>query len=238
MKLVVRPWLWTLTGAALIVLIGLGTWQVQRLAWKNDLIARVEARTGEPPKLLEDLPIDTLETDEWEYAPVSVSGGFHNGRTAHVVGTYEGQAGFYAFQAMRLDDGSGALVLINRGFVPQDQRSDYYPLPDAERMVGLARFYAAPQGLSGAFAPPNDPINGTFYSRDPEALASYLTPGEEDRYLAIAVDSTLLTELPRGGTTRLDFRNAHLGYAITWFGLAAGLAMVTGLLSRRPAQKG
>ena len=66
---------------------------------------------------------------------------------------------------------------------------------------------------------------------DPEALAAYLTPGEEGLYLPLAVDSTLPTALPRGGTTRLAFRNAHLGYALTWYGLAAGLVVVVGGLS-------
>lgn len=229
MTFVFRPVLLVLTVLALGVLLTLGTWQVKRLAWKTDLIAKVEARIDDDPVavlLLLDQP-----AEEWAYRPVAVSGGFPNAEVAHVFGTYEGQAGYYAFQAMRLDDGSGRLVLVNRGFVPQDARAEFYPLPNAEQLVGIARQYAPETGLAAAFAPKNRPEDGVFFTRDLQALAAYLTPGEEANYLPLAVDSTLPTELPRGGTTRIDFRNAHLGYAITWYGLAVGLIGVVGALS-------
>lgn len=231
MTFVFRPVLLILTALALAVLLSLGTWQVKRLAWKTDLIAKVEARIDAPP-----VPVRALlaqPEEAWAYTPVTVSGGFPNAKVAHVFGTYDGDAGYYAFQAMRLDDGSGGLVLVNRGFVPQDAKAAFYPLPDAEQMVGIARQYAPETGLAAAFAPKNRPEDGVFFTRDPGALAAYLTPGEEGAYLPVAVDSTLKTALPQGGTTRIDFRNAHLGYAITWYGLAAGLIGVVGALSIR-----
>jgi len=231
--LVVRPVLWVCAALALLVLLSLGTWQVKRLAWKTDLIAQVEARIGGAPTAIGELDFGALSADSFEYTPVAASGGFPNARTAHVFGTWDGQPGYYAFQAMLLDDGTDRLVLINRGFVPQDQRQDYYPLPSADRMVGLARFYAAPTGLSAAVAPADQPGEGLFYSRSPEILVSYLMPGAEDRFVPFAIDSTLDTALPSGSTTRVEFRNAHLGYALTWFGLAAGLFGIVAVLSLR-----
>ncbi|NRA29347.1 MAG: SURF1 family protein [Parvularculaceae bacterium] len=233
MTVIGRPVLWALSAAALAILLSLGTWQVKRLAWKTDLIAQVEARVDAEPIALENVDLTKLVRGEFEYQPVAVSGGFPSAKTAHVFGTFDSVPGFYAFQAMRLDDGTGRLILVNRGFVPQDQRQDYYPLPSAERLTGLARFYNAPTGIAAAVAASDQPGEGTFYSRTPEVLQSYLAPGEEDSFLPFAVDSTLPTELPQGGTTRLEFRNAHLGYALTWFGLAAGLVGVVGALSLR-----
>ncbi|MEM1380554.1 MAG: SURF1 family protein [Pseudomonadota bacterium] len=230
MTLVIRPILWILTLLALGVLLSLGTWQVKRLAWKTDLIAKVEARIDLPPTPLTEV-LETPDLEAQEYLPVIVSGGFPNARIAHVFGTHEGAAGYFAFAAMRLDDGSDRLVLVNRGFVPQDALDTFYPLPDAGQLQGLIRLYTPEKGLAAQFAPPNRPDDGIFFGRDPIALARYLTPGEEDNYVAVAVDSTLPTTLPQGGTTLIDFRNAHLGYAITWYGLAAGLIGVVGALS-------
>ncbi|MEM6748053.1 MAG: SURF1 family cytochrome oxidase biogenesis protein [Pseudomonadota bacterium] len=233
MNFVLRPVLLVFATLGTLVLLSLGTWQVQRLAWKTDLIAMVEARAGQAPVPLADILAGDHAAENTEYLPVAVSGGFPSEKVAHVFGTLEGQAGYYAFQVMRLDDGSGRLVLINRGFVPQDEKAETYPLPNARVLTGLVRHYGPARGLAAAVAPPARPADGIFFDRDPAKLAAYLTPGDESSYLPFAVDSTLPTELPRGDTTRLDFRNAHLGYAITWFGLAIGLVTVTAFLSRK-----
>lgn len=234
MRVVVRPLLWGLSAVALIILIGLGTWQVQRLQWKTELIATVEARIDAAPVPLAEALARYRAGENVSYLPVAASGGFPSARTAHVFGTYDGAAGYYAFQAFRLDDGTDRLLLVNRGFVPQDQKLEYYPLPDAQRLTGLARVYEGPGGLAAVFAPENRPEDGVFFNRDHDVLTGWLGQDLAGRFLPIAIDSTLPTELPRGGTTRVTFRNAHLGYAITWYGLAAGLvAVVAGLSLRR-----
>lgn len=231
MKIVVRPGLWLASAVAIAILLTLGTWQVKRLQWKTELIGTVEARVDAAPVPLTDI----LGRDDAEiaYQPVRAVGGFPNAKTAHVPGTYEGVPGAYAFQAMRLDAPDGAVLVINRGFVPNDSRAEFYPLPDAEAMEGLARPYRQTGGLAGAFAPPDRPEDGVFHARDPQRLAAYLAPGEAGEVLPFILDSTLPTELPRGGTTRVTFTNNHLGYAITWYGLAVGLSFVTLIMSRK-----
>ncbi|MEO1656356.1 MAG: SURF1 family protein [Pseudomonadota bacterium] len=235
MSFVLRPVLLVFATLGTLVLLSLGTWQVQRLAWKNDLIAMVEERASLSPQPLEQVLAAGYAEADAEYLPVAVSGGFPSEKVAHVFGTLEGRAGYYAFQAMRLDDGSDRQILINRGFVPQDEKAATYPLPNAPAMTGLVRHYGPARGLAAMVAPPARPDDGVFFDRDPAALIAYLAPGEEGLFLPFAVDSTLPTELPQGGTTRLDFRNAHLGYALTWFGLAIGLVTVTASLSRKAA---
>lgn len=221
-----RPLLFMLVAIGTAILIALGTWQVQRLAWKTKLIAKVEERVGQEPIDLADALTALGRGEDIEYLPVRLTGGFESSKIAHVFGTYEGAPGYYAFQAMRLDDGSGLRVLINRGFVPQDLRQDEYQLPSADAITGLVRTYTPPGGIAGAVAPESQAGDGVFFTRDQQVLASFLTPGEEGSYLPITIDSTLPTELPQGGTTRVAFRNAHLGYAITWYGLAVTLVVV------------
>jgi surfeit locus 1 family protein len=226
-----RPWLVGLSVAAFLVLIALGTWQVQRLQWKTALIEAADARASGAP-----VPLGTLDLSapgEILYTHISVSGGFPTDRTAHVFGTLGGQPGYYVFQPFLLDDGSGRRLLVNRGFVPQDERAASYPLPDAPALTGLLRVYEGAGGIAAAFTPEGGQSEGTFYERDPARLITYLDPEHSADYLPISLDSTLPTELPRGGTTRLDFRNAHLGYAITWYGLAAGLVGVLLFAARR-----
>ena len=233
MKLTVRPVLWLTSAVAIALLFSLGTWQVKRLQWKNGLIAQVEARlASEPVDVFEALALQAAGEDI-EYLPVRVVGGFPNADTAHVPGTYEGQPGAYAFQVMRLDAPAGKVLLLNRGFVPQDLRSDYYPLPDAESVVGLVRAYRGSTGLAAKFAPPDRPDDLVFFSRDRSVLGGALAPGQAEDFLPFALDSQLATDLPQGQTTRLEFRNSHLGYAITWYGLAFALFVMTGAMSRQ-----
>jgi surfeit locus 1 family protein len=232
-----RPLLFVLSGAALIVLLGLGTWQVQRLQWKNELIEAAETRAVAEPVPLTGLTSAIAAGENVEYTHVSVSGGFPTDRVAHVFGTYSGTPGFYVFQPFLLDDGTERRVLVNRGFVPQDARRPTYPLPDAGELTGLIRSYEGATGIAEAFAPAGNTQSGTFYERDPERLIGYLDPSNRAAYLPVAVDSTLTTQLPRGRTTRLEFRNAHLGYALTWYGLAAGLVGVLAYAARRGSRE-
>lgn len=230
MNLQFKPVLWIVSAVALIILLSLGTWQVQRLQWKTSLIDKVEARLdAEPTALPEALGMEQAGEDI-EYLPVRAVGGFPSTKTAHVFGTWDGEPGYYVFQAMLLDAPSGETLIVNRGFVPQDLRAEFYPLPNAEAMVGLARRYDGATGIAAAVAPAGAEA-GTFYDRDLAKLAGYLAPGQE--VIPFALDSTLPTELPKGGTTRVEFRNAHLGYALTWYGLAAGLVGVVFVMSRR-----
>lgn len=231
MNLTVRPILWIVSAVAIAILLSLGTWQVKRLAWKNDLIAKVEARAAaEPVNVYEALALFEAGEDI-EYLPVRVTGGFPSPDVAHVPGTYEGAIGAYAFQVMRLDEPSGRLLLLNRGFVPQDDRSNNYPLPSADAVVGLVRSYDGNRGLAAAFAPPDRPSDLVFHSRDRGIISAALAP-EGGEFLPFALDSMLATELPQGRTTRLAFRNSHLGYAITWYGLAASLLFMVLAMSR------
>ena len=103
------------------VFLALGTWQVQRLSWKLDLIARVEAR-------IHAAPVPAPSRNEWggvnarddEYRRVTATGLFEHDKSVLVQAVTALGAGFWVVTPLRLADGSA--ILVNRGFVPADKR--------------------------------------------------------------------------------------------------------------------
>nr|WP_301287376.1 SURF1 family protein [Sphingobium sp. OAS761] len=190
----------------------LGMWQVKRLAWKQDLIARVDTRIHAPPVAAPDR---AAATDE--YRRITASGHFLHDRAVLVQAVTDRGGGFWVMTPLRRNDGS--ILLVNRGFVPPESRHSY-ARPDGEAHVtGLLRLTEP----GGGFLRANDPAANRWYSRDVAAIATY-------RKLAPAITSYFIDAeagpdaLPVGGLTVVRFPNNHLGYAITWFALAAMVA--------------
>jgi surfeit locus 1 family protein len=217
-----------LTLLAFAVLIGLGTWQMQRLHWKEDLLRRVTARIEEPAVPLPPAGWPSLDLNEWEYRPVEVSGTFrHDLETRVYVLLTEPKgplSGPGYFILTPLETGEGR-VLVNRGFVPLETAS--FPRPEGLTTVrGLLR---APEGRN-MFTPSDEPQNRLFYARDPapisEALSIPLAP------FTIDAVETPQGGLPQAGETRVNFPNRHLEYALTWYGLAAALLAVFAAFAR------
>ncbi|WP_164747036.1 SURF1 family protein, partial [Mesorhizobium sp. M1A.F.Ca.IN.020.03.1.1] len=116
-----RPRSALLLGLGLVlfaILLGLGTWQVQRLHWKEGLIDTIDKRTHAAPLPLTDVEKEFAATHDVEYTPVTVTGTFLHQGERHFFATWEGDTGFNVYTPLRLDD--GRFVLVNRGFVPYD----------------------------------------------------------------------------------------------------------------------
>jgi surfeit locus 1 family protein len=218
-----------LAAIAVAGLLALGTWQVHRLSWKLDLIERVNQRVHAPATAAPG-------TDQWprlnkaddEYRRVRVTGTFLHDRETLVQAVTELGGGFWVLTPLRTADGS--VVLVNRGFVPPEQRdratrsaSD----PAGETTVtGLLRWSEAGNG----FLRNNDPAAGRWYARDVPAIAtarglSNVAPYFIDAEAGAPVGEGGKHVWPQGGLTVVTFSNNHLGYAITWYVLAL---MVTG----------
>jgi surfeit locus 1 family protein len=210
------------------VFVMLGTWQVQRRAWKLDLVARVDQRVHASP-------ISPPPPAEWpqvtaansEYRHVRVTGTFLNDSETLVQALTELGAGEWVLTPLRLEDGT--IVIVNRGFVPQERRER------AAHGASAATTGATVTGLlriteqKGSFLRRNDPEKGLWYSRDVEAIAAarglsrvapYFIDEEADAGLRVADASLGTVSAPVGGLTVIAFRNTHLTYAITWYGLA------------------
>ncbi|MGA0607937.1 SURF1 family protein [Phenylobacterium sp. VNQ135] len=206
-----------------IVFATLGVWQLERRAWKLDLIARVEARLRAPPG---PLPDSAAEHDA--YTRVRVRGVFLHDRETLVQALTERGAGWWVMTPLRTD--TGRVVLVNRGFVPPGRRDP------ASRAAGAPSGSVTVTGLlrltepRGGFLRRNDPAAGRWYSRDVAAIAAARGVGPAAPVFIDADASPNPGGYPVGGMTVVRFRNSHLVYALTWFGLAilslAGLALV------------
>jgi len=227
-----------LAAAGLAILVGFGFWQLERRVWKEDLIARVEARTKAPavPILAEaDWPNVSASRDE--YRRVSVSGRFQHAREALVYtvlsepkGRFSGQ-GYWVLTPLEL--GSGAIVIVNRGFVPLERKE-----PSSRRegqiegpvtVTGLLRMPEIPNW----FTPANEPARGAWYRRDPAEIARNFSLVRAAPFMIDADATPVPGGLPQGGETRLVFLNNHLGYALTWFGLVLALLGVFTVFARQ-----
>lgn len=210
----------------------LGVWQVQRLSWKLDLIARVEARLQAAPVVA---PATVSAADE--YRRVRLEGRFLNDRETLVQAVTELGGGFWVLTPLATD--SGATVLVNRGFVPPERRDP------ASRAAGLIEGPVAVTGLlrltepGGGFLRANDPAGNRWFSRDVAAIAAARGLGGAGTPVAayfVDADATPVPGgFPVGGLTVVRFANNHLVYALTWFALAGMCLAAAVFLWRRPA---
>lgn len=237
-----RPlhWIWALSGLVLFLgFVALGTWQVQRRAWKLDLIERVNQRVAAPA-------IDAPATPDWprisvandEYRHVRLTGHFITGRDVRVQAVTVVGNGYWLLSPLQLADGS--VVLINRGFVPPQWTP---PEPSAVQ-VPAASTRVTVTGLlrltepKGGFLRANDPAAERWFSRDVAAIAQArglrgVAPYFVDADAPASAPTPALTPIagnsvdpvsPIGGLTVIAFHNSHLVYALTWYALALMVA--------------
>ena len=214
-------------GFAFIGFIVLGVWQIERLAWKRELIQRVESRIHAPA-------MDPPGPAQWssisaardEYRHVSVSGRFLRGADTRVQAVTAIGAGHWLLTPLQRRDGS--IVLVNRGFVPPDWMPP--PVREAAAMpeigvTGLLRLTEP----GGGFLRSNDPAADRWYSRDVQAIAAarrlqrvapYFIDADAADDGRDAAGGAAEISGPAGGLTVVRFRNHHLQYALTWFALA------------------
>jgi len=234
-----RPILTVAMLISLAILISLGTWQMQRLQWKNDLIAKTEARINAPPIPFGDALARQLAGEDMTYTPVSATGAYFNENEIHVFGTLDAKAGYYVFTPfVRKDDDQ--MIFINRGFIPQKLKEKSARkkglLKGSVKVSGLFRMPETVRGVAAMVKPADLPQVNEWHQRNPAAFA---TASGIDAAFAY-IDSNGAEnpgDWPRGGTTRLDFRNKHFEYALTWYGLAAALIGVWIAFSLQPRKK-
>jgi len=232
------PGLATLT--VLAILVALGLWQLERKAWKENLIARIDTRArAAPAEIVPEARWPDWRAADDEFRRVRLSGTFLHDREVAVHGLMSSQRGspvqgYYLFTPLRL--ASGAFVLVNRGFVPTELRDPARRIETAPSgEVALTGLVRAPE-TRGLFMPENEPGADRWFTRDVAVMAG--ARGLE-RAAPFWIDLDPVpnaTGWPRPGQTRFAIPNNHLGYAVTWFGLALTLVAVFGAWARRRAQ--
>lgn len=197
----------------------LGVWQVERRAWKLDLIDKVETRIHAAPA---PLPADW--NGDHAYRRVRATGQFLHDRETFVQAVTARGPGWWVIiplRVMQADSAGPRLILVNRGYVPNDRRDQ------ATRRAALPAGMVTVTGLlrddepGGAFLRSNDPVADRWFSRDVTAIAASRGLPSVAPMFIDADAAPNPGGYPVGGLTVVAFRNNHLMYAITWFGLAA-----------------
>jgi surfeit locus 1 family protein len=242
-----RSWIGLLIPAlfVFVVLIGLGTWQLQRKAWKEGLIAALGARLATPPVALPSAAAwPSLDPQSAEYRRVAVTVAFDNAKEGLVFAAPSAfrpdvtSPGYWVFTPARLAD--GGVVMVNRGFVPEG-RQDPISRPEGQlsgplQIVGVMRW---PDGRHW-FTPNDEPAHNLWFSRDPQAIAAAKGLGPEGvgskslapKGLGPVAPFYIEQEspappggLPQPGKLIVKLPDNHLQYALTWYGLAIVLVL-------------
>jgi surfeit locus 1 family protein len=215
------------TAASLALLVGLGVWQLQRLEWKQGLIATIEARVHADPVTLKEAVARARGGEDVSYLRVRVDGRFDNDKERYLYAFSDSTPGWHVITPLATADGE--VVLVDRGFVPDALKEPSSraqgEIDGSVTVTGLARL-SERQGL---FIPNNEPGKNRWFWRDVRALTSSMFPaGAPDiaPFLLEAEPSNVPGGWPLGGQTRLDIPNNHLQYAVTWFLLALCVVVI------------
>lgn len=209
------------------VLLGLGTWQVQRLHWKQALLATINERVHDTPV---GLPLaNDIDAD---FRPAKASGVFRHDLQIFVFATNRatGQGGYHVVTPLQL--AGGAFLLVDRGWIPYERQKkvDGFSRPSGTvEIQGLLRL----SGKPGLFSPANNPAKGEWYGVDVPAIAA---ADQLDGVLPYVLEADEMPNeggFPIGGQTQLTLPNDHFSYAVTWYSFAAILLIIYGLSSYR-----
>ncbi|KAJ6444032.1 surfeit locus 1 [Purpureocillium lavendulum] len=221
-----------------ITAFALGTWQVQRLGWKNDLIAKFEDRLVRDPLPLPP-SIDPAAIHDFDYRRVLATGRFRHDQEM-LIGPRmrDGKDGYMVVTPLERDNGS--TILVNRGWIAKgrrDQRTRPDSLPRGEVTVeGLLR----EPWKKNMFTPENRPEKGQFYFPDVQQMAA-LTGSQP-----VWVEATMEPEfmrmmdyeargIPFGRAAEVNLRNNHAQYIFTWYGLCVATTIMLYLVVKKPA---
>lgn len=206
---------------ALAILVGLGTWQLQRMAWKREVLGRVAALQAAPPQPIGPVLARMAAGADTDFTRVAVScPGLGSAPFLELYSVRDGQAGSRLISACRLEGATYGSVLVDRGFVA-DTISARPPVAADAAPVAVTGVLRAPEA-GNAFSPPNQP--GRWYVRDVAAMAAQLKAARPAPLFLMAETSSnpqwaALVPAPIPS----DIPNRHLEYALTWYGLAGAL---------------
>jgi surfeit locus 1 family protein len=213
----------------LAILLGLGVWQVQRLAWKEALLARIAALQAAPPEPLGVVLHRLGDRGEVDFVRVQTTcPTLQQTPTLRLYSILNGVMGYRLITSCPIQIGPYRSLLVDRGFVASEtaaQAAAETPGgPVTGEVVGVLRKPERANWLTPVNTPPTPGQIRVWRSRDLPAMATALNaPAPAPLFLMLETPAA-----PRPGpepaAVPTNIPNNHLGYALTWFGLAAGLA--------------
>jgi surfeit locus 1 family protein len=227
-------WPTVMTIPAVIIMLGLGVWQLQRLQWKNDLMDRIAERSAAAPVAYESGL--TWEDAKDEYKRVRLRGSFVHEQELYLAArSRNNNVGFHVVTPFVLTNGMA--VLVNRGWVPSERKE---PAKRAEGQVKGETEIVAYVRLSqkqGMMQPNNDAAKNVWFYVDVAEMKKAAGVATEGDYWFEADGAPNPGGFPIGGQTRITFPNDHLQYAVTWFIFAITLSVIFLIFSYRRGEK-
>lgn len=223
------PRIWPIVIATLIgtvILVSLGVWQVQRLQWKETLLAQLAANAAAAPIDLGTAAQQAALGQDMELVRVRFPAQFRHDAWKKMISTYEGGQGWTIITPAVTPDGWA--VIVDRGRLPGQVLDNFDKPEGALTLEGVIRTHKTGAGY---FDPANDPKANLWYWWDIPAMlaASGLPEGVKPfPYEVQLLPSSGTAGFPKPEEPKASLANNHLGYAITWFGLAVTLVGVAG----------
>lgn len=206
------------------VLIALGSWQLKRLDWKNNLQKKIDARISAAP-----IPVHKLQSD-WqngivephEFYPVMIKGTYLHAQEKHLYALKNGKPGWRIITPLRSAHDT-KIFMIDRGFAADRQKE-----PDTRKQnlpagqVSIAGILRLPQKQKFWLDLDNNPAENQWFWRDLQAMSDDIE-GDVAPFFIEEISAETRPDAPFPGPSVTKLRNRHLEYALTWYGLAATL---------------
>ena len=220
------PRLWPIVLASalgIVFLCGLGVWQMQRLVQKNALIANLEQHMQSEPISLGVAIARQQAGEDIEYIKIQVIGVFDRAHALRKVSSVRGSPGWEIITPLKTDDGFS--VLVDEGTIAENQTSSPADV-SSQTIIGVARKHGLKRGV---FDNDNDAAKNIWYWWDVPAMqVASASDGKFAPFILQKLPGNDTATGPQVQKPKVELSNNHMGYAITWFGLAAALAGVTG----------
>ena len=211
-------------GIAFAILVGLGTWQMQRRVWKEALLARIEALKAAPAEPLEVVLRRLPDQVDIEY--VRAQAACPNREMLPTIRLYsvkDGMSGYRLIAACPVTAGPYNSILVDRGFIPRDVvDTPTTPVALERPITGILR-----KGDTGSVFTPQNPGQNRpgqdWYRRDVPAMAAALKADKAAPIFLMLESPAPHGPGPQPAPVPTEIPNRHLEYALTWYGLALAL---------------
>ena len=219
-----KPLAWFFFILGLVTTVTLGTWQIERLEWKEALISAIEeAQESEPHP---GLPTDAATIKDLEFYYVMLNGAWLPSHEFTIAVRYfQGKLGYHIVTPFQLSD--GRVVLVNRGWVPSEKKEPESRPETAvageQTITGMLRYGAD----RNAFTPISQPEKNMWFARDVAGMVAHA--GIENAVPEVTIDMIGAQDrriLPVPFSGQIKLRNDHLSYIITWYGIALGMVVI------------
>ena len=228
-----KPRIWPVLLAVIagfVILCGLGTWQVYRLQWKQGLLAQLAANQDADPVDLATAESFHSIGNNVEFMKVRFRATYKHNAGMTMISTFEGGPGWIIITPALSSE--GLAVIVDRGRVPVERLESFdKPLGEVE-ITGVVRTY---KNGKGYFEPDNDPEKNAWYWWDIPAMlkaSEFPASAKPFPFVVQVLPGSVTAEFPIPAEPKANLSNNHLGYALTWFGLALALVVVAGIYVR------